>query len=284
MAAFMETGGEILSIVDFENENKEYIWVGDKKYWDGHGPNLFPIVGRVKEGKYVYNGKEYSIKSPHGFVWISKLNIYSYSDNSITFNLKSNTETKKSYPFDFDYYVKYTLIDKKVIVSYTVINTSDTEDLIFALGAHPGFNVPLNKDEKFEDYYLEFGEKCTPDEIICKEAFLTGETRPYELEDGKILRLRHNLFDNDAILLQNHAKKVTIRSDKSERGVSVTFPDFKYLGIWHTNKTDAPFVCIEPWNGVPSLLEAEENLETKYDMMKLSPNNKYEASFEIEVF
>ena len=72
MVAVTVKGAELLSMVNHEAGNKEYIWVGNEKYWDGHGPSLFPIVGRVKNGKYMYKGKEYSIMSPHGFVDVYK--------------------------------------------------------------------------------------------------------------------------------------------------------------------------------------------------------------------
>ena len=284
MTAVTVKGAEILSITNHDAQNKEYIWVGNEKYWDGHAPSLFPIVGRVKNGKYIYKGKEYSIMSPHGFVWISDLNLIDHSDNSMTFNLKSSTETKKSYPFDFDYKVRFFIEGKKLFIDYTITNISASETMIFALGAHPGFNVPLCEGEKFEDYYLEFGEACKPDEILCEKAFLLGKTKPYQLENDRIIRLKHNLFDNDAVLLQNCARKITLRSNTGKHGVTVDFADFKYVGIWHTNETDAPFVCIEPWNGVPSLLDAPEDLETKYDMMRLEPHGVYTEGYSIEVF
>ncbi|PWM46486.1 MAG: aldose epimerase [Clostridiales bacterium] len=284
MVAVTVKGAELLSMVNHEAGNKEYIWVGNEKYWDGHGPSLFPIVGRVKNGKYMYKGKEYSIMSPHGFVWVSDLNLIEHSDNSMTFNIKSSMETKKSYPFDFDYKIKYSIEGKKLRIDYTITNTSETETMIFALGAHPGFNVPLCDGEKFDDYYLEFGEACKPNEVLCEKAFLLGKTKPYQLVDDKILPLHHNLFDNDAILLQDCSRKITLRSKTGPHGATVNFPDFKYVGIWHTNETDAPFICIEPWNGVPSLLDAAEDLETKHDMMRLEPQGVYKVGYDIEIF
>ncbi|MBE6632584.1 MAG: aldose 1-epimerase family protein, partial [Ruminococcaceae bacterium] len=136
MVTINSRGGEIFSILDFDKDTKEYIWVGDEKYWAGRAPNIFPIVGRVKEGKYTYNGNEYSIKSPHGFVRITEMNVIDHTDNAFTMSLSSNDETLASYPFEFDYKVRYTLDDRKLTVDYEVVNPSPTETLIFALGAH----------------------------------------------------------------------------------------------------------------------------------------------------
>ena len=46
-------GAELMSIVKRDGEI-EYLWQGDKKYWGGRAPNMFPICGRLFEGKYKY--------------------------------------------------------------------------------------------------------------------------------------------------------------------------------------------------------------------------------------
>ena len=49
----------------------EYIWVGDKAYWGGHAPVLFPIVGALREGKTQIGGKWYHM-GRHGFARTSE--------------------------------------------------------------------------------------------------------------------------------------------------------------------------------------------------------------------
>ena len=46
-------GAEMISAVD-KNDGTEYVWQGDATYWTGHAYNLFPICGRLTEGKYTY--------------------------------------------------------------------------------------------------------------------------------------------------------------------------------------------------------------------------------------
>lgn len=276
-------GGELKSFVNRDN-NREYMWQGHAPYWNGTSPNLFPIVGRVKEGTYTYHGQKYAIKSPHGFVRITELTLREHTENTLVFGLHDNEETRKAYPFAFDYSVRFVLEGKKLTVTQTVINPAENEPLIFALGAHPGFNVPMNENVPFENYYLEFENACKPEEIVCEAAYLTGKTVPCNrFKNGKVLPLRHDLFDNDAIILKDTCRTLLIKCDEEPEQVRVCFDDFRYVGIWHTNETTAPFVCIEPWNGVPSLADAEENLETKYEMMRLKPHEEYHASYSIEI-
>ena len=93
----------------------------------------------------------------------------------------------------------------------------------------------------------------------------------------------HNLFDDDAIVLKNMASSVSLKSDKAEREVKVTYPNMDYIGFWHAPKTDAPYVCIEPWSPLPSRKGVIEEFSTKPDLVSLETNKIYENSFTVEI-
>ena len=57
-------GAEITSVKD--NSGKEYIWQGDPQFWKDQAIVLFPVVGRLDDGKYSFGGKEYEMDI-HGF-------------------------------------------------------------------------------------------------------------------------------------------------------------------------------------------------------------------------
>ena len=122
-----------------------------------------------------------------------------------------------------------------------------------------------------DDYYLEFGEDCSPDELLLGTSCFSGKKRGYALEDGRILRLKHSLFEIDGVFLHRAASSVTLKSDKSDRSVTVRYPDMPYVGFWHAAKTDAPYVCIEPWCGLGGIEGVEEELATRSDMFRLQP-------------
>ena len=58
-------GAELNSLQKID-EDLEYIWQGDSKYWNRHSPILFPIVGRLKNDSYFYKNQKYNM-SQHGF-------------------------------------------------------------------------------------------------------------------------------------------------------------------------------------------------------------------------
>ena len=112
---------------------------------------------------------------------------------------------------------------------------------------------------------------------------MSGVDKRYELEGGQIIRLRHDLFDHDAIVLKNMAKSVTIASDKTKRYVTVSYPQMPYVGFWHAERKDAPYVCIEPWVSLPARDGVVEDFACKGDLIHLPGHGSYENTWYITI-
>ena len=91
-------GAELISLKS--DDNREYIWEGNPEFWGKHSPVLFPIVGTLKNNRYLYNDKEYHLLR-HGFARDVNFELIKQTENQAVFSLKANDETKKVYPFDF---------------------------------------------------------------------------------------------------------------------------------------------------------------------------------------
>ena len=260
----------------------EYLWQRDGKYWSDSSPLLFPYIARLYEKSYSYLGQRYSMDI-HGFAAGCEFEAESVSARSITLSLRENEATLRQYPFRFRLSLTYSLSGPCLELSYRVQNT-DNKSMPFAIGGHPGFNVPFTAGEEFEDCYLAFDQVCKPIRIgFTEELFLSGEDRAYPLEDGRILRLSHSLFDEDAIILKNTAKNLRLCSDKSDRSLTISFPGFEYFGIWHRPHTVASYVCLEPWTSLPSRQGVVEELTEKPDMIMLSPGAEYENKWSVTI-
>lgn len=272
------TGAELQSILGADGT--EYLWQGDPKYWRGRSPNLFPYVARLNQGIYTLEGKTYSMPI-HGFAPKAEFTLEAQTGDSMTFLLESTPERLEMYPFPFRYHLCYKLDGSTLRAEITVENLGE-KTMYFGLGGHPGFNVPLEKGLAFEDYALEFGP-CQPRRIGFDEAcMVTGDT-PYDMPENRI-PLRHDLFDDDAIVLKDAAMPVTLRSPKGTHGVTVTAPDMGYIGFWHKPKTDAPYVCIEPWKSLPSRAGIIEDLATQPDLVHLPAGRSYKTCWTAECF
>lgn len=271
-------GAELMSI---KKDGVEYLWQGDPAYWTGRAYNLFPICGRLLEGKYTYKDKTYEMNS-HGFARGMELTAEKQSESSIVFVLCANEETKKSYPFDFEYSVEYTLCDNTLITKYTAKNNGENT-MYYSFGGHPGFNVPFGGDGEFTDYYMEFSKKADAKKLVHNGVFLTEDTVPFEMINSKRIDLRHDLFDNDAIFITDMDDEIVLKSDKSDHSITMKYTDFNHLGFWHVPKTDAPYICIEPWQSVPSYYNKIDDMETKRDMTALAKGQSGSAEFSITI-
>lgn len=259
----------------------EYLWQGDPAYWEDRSPNLFPYIGRMIGKQYEYQGKVYPMEI-HGFALSTDLVPVKHTDTELVFQLKSSPETLKQYPWEFLFSVAYSLNGNQLDIVFTVEN-KDASTMLFAVGGHPGFCVPLSEGECFEDYRLRFDETCSPQRILfTKDCFVAG-AESYPLSGGDSIPLHHSLFDEDAIVLKNTSKTVILESKKGGRSVAVSFPQMDYIGFWHAPKTDAPYVCIEPWSSLPSAKGTKTVWEDQQDLLKLEPGAVYTNHWSVMV-
>ncbi len=275
-----DMGAEMQSV---RRDGREYLWNGDSTYWPERAPILFPFVGRFTDGRYLLDGEEYKMDI-HGFARHFPYKVLCRNENEIVFELCDNEETFKMYPYHFRLQAAYKVQGHKIIITYRVYNCSENT-MYFGIGAHPGFALPFDEGVDFADYYLEFSGKSRPMRIGHTEAcFLSGESREYPLEGGKYLKLSHDMFDDDAVVLREIADEVTLKSDKGERRVTVSYPNFPFLGFWHAPKTKAPYLCIEPWASLPSRQDIIEEFRYKSDLVRLAPGGVYQNEWSISVY
>lgn len=275
-----EKGAQLYSIQD--KDDHEYLWQGDPKYWSDRAPNLFPYIARLTEGKYTLNGITYEMDI-HGFAKDTVFDVEQVSESEIIFTIRDTEETRKQYPYAFEFRIIYKLEAQKLILNYYVKNDS-TELMYFGVGAHPGFCVPMESGLEFNDYYLEFNHETPVKRVgFSEDCFINGEDKVFELKDGVKLPLHHDMFDDDAIVLVDMAKTVTLKSDKDNRAVCVTYPDMDYLGLWHRPKTDAPYICIEPWSSLPSRKNVIEDLATQPSLLSLEAGEEYRNQITITI-
>ncbi|MGB0391436.1 MAG: aldose 1-epimerase family protein [Salibacteraceae bacterium] len=279
----IEVNGIGAELCSFKNKHTdlEYIWQGDSQYWGSTAPVLFPIIGALKNGAYTHKGKEYSVPK-HGFIRHNEeLEVRQISETEIRFSLASTNVLKKSYPFDFKFFVSFLLEDNKLIVSHEIENTGETE-MLFSLGGHPAFNCPFLPDEQYEDYFIEFDQEQTLETTVLSENGLLTDEQFEVISGTNKVQLTDTLFDNDALIFRDISSKTAeLKSQNHNHSVKVSYSDFKDLGIWA--KPKVPFVCIEPWLGVTDHENATGDLKDKDGIISLPAGDKYEASFTIEI-
>lgn len=267
-----DDGAELTSVISKET-GIEYLWQGNPEVWYGQSPVLFPIIGRVLDDKYYLDGKEYTMPK-HGLFRKRKAQFVEQSGNTLVFKESEDEETLKIYPFCFEVYVVFELIDKSLKVTHKIINNGD-DTMYFSIGGHPGFNCKIGD-------YLLFEKNETLETVeIDTECLRTGKTIPVLNENNKIV-ITKDIFNNDALIFNGmKSKTITLASDDHNRRVIFDYSDCSYLGIWA--KPGAPYVCIEPWWGVNDSHEKKDDISMKDAIIRLDSKATYECYWKAEI-
>lgn len=277
-ASFDSKGAELISLKD--SEKTEYMWQKDEKYWDGTSPILFPIVGRVEDNSYSLNGEHYNMQI-HGFLRDEEFVPVFESQEKITFSFFSDETTKSMFPFDFEFKVTYSLEGKSLSVNFEVINKGN-EKMPFSIGAHPGFNIPLYKDEKFEDYEIVFEKEENASCPIVDENYKIDFSKEIKILDNeKVIKLNHELFKDDALIFENlKSVYLVLKNKNTGKGIKFEFGKFPYLLIWQAYSNDTPFLCIEPWHGMGMCSDDSDFLK-KRGMIILESHKEFKIGYNI---
>lgn len=274
-------GAELQKITAVKND-LEFMWDGNPDIWSGHAPNLFPIVGELKNGTFIYKNKAYHL-SRHGFARHSdNFVVDEQNDNLLSLKLSYSEATLHKYPFKFDFLVTYALEQNRIKITYTVKNRDD-KTIYFSVGGHPAFKCPVYPNESYEDYSLQFEHPDTsPTHLLNVDTGLfTSETEAVFKTPGTI-PLNDHLFDKDALVFKDlKSKKVSLTSKNHGEILNFNFDGFPYLGIWA--KPNANFVCIEPWQGLADSESSNQILKDKEGILALEKDKTFKATYSIEI-
>ena len=247
--ATVTTWGAQLKSVVRKCDGVEHIWQACE-HWKFYAPICFPYAGKVTDGEFEIKGKKYPARV-HGFARDYEHTLLEQTEDSLSMELIWNGDFLKEFPYKHRLISTFTLDKDTVHHTLTVENLGD-EKFPFGVGFHPGFAVPFDEKHKATDYEFRFSEMESP---LCLD------NAPSGLLNGKVygmgsnldrIPLNEHLFDNDSYCMFNlRSDTLGIYEKNSGRGVEVSIAGFPYVLIW--SKPGMPrFVCIEPWESLPS--------------------------------
>jgi len=278
-AAIAPKGAELQSLINKQN-GIEYMWGGDAAFWGKYSPVLFPIVGGLKKDTYYYQDKEYNLPR-HGFARESVFMKEQLSSAQAVFTLQQDEQSLVVYPFSFTLKLHYQLDENTLRCTYEVCN-SGNENLLFSVGAHPAFAVPITTDTTFPDYYLEFNTAETLHRWKLQEGLISSSAELLPTVNNKLM-LAKELFYEDAIVLKNmQSNVITLGCSKHSHGIHFKFNDFPFFGIWAAK--DASFVCLEPWCGIADSVTHNQQLNMKEGINTLAVNANWQRTWAVECF
>lgn len=271
-ASFNTLGAELRSLI---MNGREYIWQADPSVWPNSCPMMFPICGGLKDDEYEFEGKSYTL-TKHGFAKLLEFEVEEQKEDSLTFLLKSSDTTRKAYPFEFELRVIYTLLGKSLIVRNEVKNL-ENKTMYFSIGSHEGYSIP----EGVDNYELVFPQNEKLYSFALNGNLLSGDKAL--LMDGNLLPLKKEFFSVDAqVFPEIKSRSVILKKKGGAPLLRVVFDGFFNLMLWQ--KYNAPYICIEPWNGVPDRTWSEKKLVEKDGIQTVAGGETYIRTHSIELF
>lgn len=277
--------GAQMHSIRLKNSTKEYLWQGNPTAWDRQAPILFPFVGKLKDDQFKFKGKTYH-QTQHGFARDSDFQVVDQSQSAVSFQLEDSPKTLTVYPFKFNLRVSYQLIGHRIQVSFDVLNPASDKKLFYAIGAHPGFHIPLS-DDQFEDYRLEAQPaQKYPLNLLTHSYNELGVAKNKPLDLQEPLIMTHQLFKNDVLTLVTKGRPISLKlwNPQNKHGIELAADNAQFIGLWSSYPSIGDFVCIEPWWGIADNVKSDGQLIHKQAIHQLQAGDHASYHFSINVF
>ncbi len=258
-------GGQLWRLV---SGGRERLWHGDPAWWDYRAPILFPVVGRSPEDRVTIGGVEYPMMS-HGFARDLPFAVLVADAGRLLLEQRASETSRRHYPFAYRLTMEFTL-EGTTLRQVTIVTNDGPAPMPFCFGYHPAFLWPWDGASARDAHVVRFAREEQP--LVRRARMGTGlmlaggETSPL---DGRELHLHDGLFERGSIQFPNLASRSVWFGVPGEAGLRVEFPNSPDLAIW--TKPGAPYLCIEPWQGLAAEEGAGPALEVRPGARVLAP-------------
>jgi len=256
------------------------------RFWKGHAPILFPIVGGLHENRSrTTSGDLVHFPGNHGFARHSEMGLVNAGPSGdgfrLSYRMDADDLTRDMYPWEFSLIVEYLLFGDR-IEQRLIVTSRDNRPMPYQSGWHPAFKAPFSAGEK-KNCILNLPRGRLIRVLNDRDCRLTGETEALEstgepfpfTEQGLD---RTYMFDVSGVTPKDRV--VGFMDPDGRIGVRVRFADYPHLGIW--SNANAPFLCVEPWQGMDDSVE-QEPFEHKFGMAVLEPGEEDRRTAVIDV-
>lgn len=266
-AAFNLRGAELWSLCI---DGEERLWNGDPAWWDYRAPLLFPVVGRSIAETISVGGRRFPMPL-HGFARDLPFAVVAADATRVSLVQVADAGTRTHFPFDYTLGVEAWIEGSTLGMDVTVTNGS-AEPMPFCFGYHPGFMWAADAEARrafvcrFEAAEDAPVRRARPD-----TGLLLAEREACPVA-GRTLALHDGLFDRGSIQFDTLRSRAVWFGRPGERGLRVGFANSPHLGIW--TRPGAPFLCIEPWQGLAAEEGGSQELADRPGALVLSPGDK----------
>lgn len=270
-------GAELVSLTD--REGREYMSDGDPAWWTGRAPLLFPIVGALNGGRYRLAGREYAMDK-HGFARRSPFVCEEHEQSArARFALEDNDATRAIYPFAFRLELLFAVDADTLSVTATVTNRGDRA-MPFSFGFHPAFAWPMPGGAAKDAHRIVFAlpQPEPVRRIDLPTGLLLPAPQPSPVDGGTLVPTAE-MFEPDALIWDAPASRACTFGAPGGGSVALRWENLPMLGVWQ--KPGAPFLCIEPWQGIADPRGFTGDFRDKPGVVELAPGTS--ATFQLSI-
>ncbi|MDS9469217.1 aldose 1-epimerase family protein [Paracoccus sp. MBLB3053] len=262
-----EEGAELRSIRTGPDKC-EWLWHGDPAWWSGRAPLLFPVVGQSPQGQVTIAGQSFPMK-PHGFARNSRFRVVSTDAHRAEMELLADDDTRASFPFSFRLSISFELDGCGLRCLARVANLG-ADPMPFQFGYHPAFCWPL-PGAAGAPHRLIF-EDGQPLRMVHPgpDGLLIDDQHPVPAEAG-VIELDPRLFANGALVFPEAAGRA-FTYEGGEARMRMTTAGLPNFALWQ--KMGAPFLCLEPWQGMAPFPAQGAAIETRNYSLNLLPQEE----------
>jgi len=261
-------GAEITSMINLIN-NDQLLWNGDKTYWGGRNPILFPVVGSTYDKQLHINGKAYPIGN-HGLARHMEFTVVQHDTSQLVLRTTSNAWSLTQYPYEFTLQVTYQLKGRNLQIGYLITNHS-TAVMPFTFGLHPAFALREADEEQAKVKW--------PLKENLKQIKLDASMS--DIFPIQSLSINKSVFMNENTLIYQGMMSDYVEFFNGKSTIEVGIAGFPFLAFWRGNQ--APFICIEPWLSIPDFTINPVEFSERSGSLWLNSQQSYQCGYHIGV-
>jgi galactose mutarotase-like enzyme len=266
-------GAEIRSL---QCKGQEFVWPGDQTWWSYSAPLLFPVIGKLANGRIQHQGRTLHLPA-HGFARELMFEVQDVGPAHAELRLHASPETLEMYPFEFDLRVRFVMREDGLDQQVSIENRG-TESMPASFGFHPAFRWPARQSGR-KGHRIRFTHPESPDAcIVDTKGQLARRAQQLEFCDRSLL-IDDALFADGAVVLNPVGSTGLEYLDQTGRLLALNWTGCKQLGLW--TLPGAPFVCFEPWHGHPSPSDFSGELSEKPGGFRLQPGQAKEFQLSV---
>lgn len=233
---------------------------GDGKQQHGGAAVLIPYAGRIRKGRYTFEGKEYQFAtepdgdSLHGFGKDRRWQVEDNRADSVTFGALLKN---RGYPGTLDTKVKYDIGPRVFSTGCTVTNVG-RRAVPFVVGFHP--------------YFLASEWRLSA----------TGKVYRYELEDEFFPTGKKETFDFATIGAASHLDDEfrsagTVKLETDRYTIVMKRYNMSYLVIFNGRQAEGKSVSIEPYTGL------DDAFNNRIGLRVIEPGGSFKCGYDISL-